>query len=66
MPVSPQLSRLLSRREAKELLGVSATTLWRLVVSRQLPAVRIGARRLLFTLEDLHEFVKRSRREARP
>ena len=57
---------LLTRTEAAEQLRVSSVTLWRVVVSGELPTVRIGSR-VLFRQRDLHAFIdgRLSRRECR-
>jgi excisionase family DNA binding protein len=42
-----EIERLLSRREVREVLGVSTVTIARMVASGDLPVVRVGARTLI-------------------
>ena len=56
-----RIEALIPRREAARLLGVSQTTLWRMVRRRQLGAILVGERRLLFEPGELRSFIKRSR-----
>ncbi len=53
---------LLDYRSAAEVLGVSVSTLRRLVVAGHIGPVRIG-RRTLFLQSDLEEFVRRAARD---
>ena len=50
-------SKLLSRNQAAEMLGIGVTTLWRLTKSGRLPVVKIGSR-CLYTYDDIFQFVE--------
>ena len=50
-------SKLLSRNQAAEMLGIGVTTLWRLTKSGRLPVVKIGSR-CLYTCDDIIQFVE--------
>jgi excisionase family DNA binding protein len=53
---------LYSISESREILGVSRTTIWRLICRKKLNPTRIGSR-VLFTPEDLKDFVERRRKK---
>lgn len=55
-PPPPKL--LLTPREAAQTLGVSTRTLFTWTASGQLPAVRLGARSVRYSLADLHAFIE--------
>lgn len=55
-----KVEKLLTNREVSEILGVSTRTLWTLVDTGELPAVRIG-RLVRFHPADLNRFIERSR-----
>ena len=55
------VERLLSVREARDVLGVSSQTLYRLIGRGDLPVIKIGVRTLIRP-SDLEEFVRRSTR----
>lgn len=52
--------RLLSRKEAAELLGIKEITLaiWKSTKRHQLPVVKVG-RLVRYRLSDLHDFIER-------
>jgi excisionase family DNA binding protein len=62
--VEPQARLLLSYEEAAQRLGIGERTLRGLVYAGRLPAVRLGARRLL-AQADIDAFVGQLREEAR-
>lgn len=49
--------------EAARLLDVSPTTIWRWVETSQLPAYRVGPRRIRIRKEDLEKAIQPARRE---
>ena len=53
-------SKLLSRNQAAEMLGIGVTTLWRLTKSGRLPVVKIGSR-CLYTYDDILQFAEHCR-----
>jgi excisionase family DNA binding protein len=60
------LKRLLySKRDAAEMLSISVRSLDYLIVTRQLPARRIG-RRVLIHHDAIHQFAKHDRESIRP
>ena len=59
---TPPNRLLLNSREASEALGVSERTLATLTQAGALPVIRIG-RSVRFALDDIREFVDRSRRQ---
>ena len=50
-------SKLLSRNQAAEMLGIGVTTLWRLTKSGRLPVIKIGSR-CLYASDDILQFVE--------
>lgn len=58
----PIIERLLSYREAGELLGVTERTVWTLVDQGHLPNVRFG-RSVRIAPADLRAFIDRSKRQ---
>ena len=60
MPVNQENYRLLSRKEAAELLGIKEITLaiWKSTKRHQLPVVKVG-RLVRYRLSDLHDFIER-------
>jgi excisionase family DNA binding protein len=60
-PAYASLRPLLRRREAAELLGVSARTVDRLAEAGALPRVRVGERSVRFRAEDVIALVERGR-----
>lgn len=55
------MTGLLNPTEAAKALGVSKTTLWRLVKSGRLPAVRITSKILRFECEAIAAYVAQQR-----
>ena len=53
---------LYSISESQEILGVSRTTIWRLIRRKKLKPTRIGSR-VLFTLESLQDYVTQTTRK---
>ena len=53
-------SKLLSRNQAAEMLGIGVTTLWRLTKSGRLPVIKIGSR-CLYTYDDILQFAEHCR-----
>lgn len=60
IPVHQENYRLLSRKEAAELLGIKEITLaiWKSTKRHQLPVVKVG-RLVRYRLSDLHDFIER-------
>jgi len=56
----PQIDRLLTYRQAAEVLGVSERTIWTLVDQGTLPAVRFG-RSVRIDPADLRAFIDRAK-----
>jgi excisionase family DNA binding protein len=52
-PPKPREERMLSRREAAAVIGVTFPTLRRMVVNGQLKAVKVGDRKVLFSESDV-------------
>ncbi|MAT84279.1 MAG: transcriptional regulator [Gammaproteobacteria bacterium] len=59
-PISPQIDRLLTYRQAAEVLGVSERSIWTLVDQGTLPAVRFG-RSVRIDPADLRAFIDRAK-----
>jgi len=49
--------RLLSREDAAELLGISVVTLDRMIKEQELPAVRVGKRRVMVRADQLNAYL---------
>ncbi len=60
-----QAPNLLSRDVVAQALGISTCTLWRLVKRGDLPAIRVGPRRLLIDARDLDAYINRQRTSTR-
>ena len=58
--VAPIVERLLTYRQAGELLGVTERTVWTLVDQGQLPSVRFG-RSVRIEPADLRKFIEQSK-----
>lgn len=61
--MSDELQALLKPAEAAKLLAISLRTLWRMTVSRKLPAVKVG-RCVRYSPADLAEYIDRQRTPA--
>ena len=59
-PYPPQIDRLLTYRQAAEVLGVSDRSIWTLVDQGTLPAVRFG-RSVSIDPADLRAFIDRAK-----
>jgi excisionase family DNA binding protein len=57
------MDQLLDVTEARRALGISRPTLYRLIRSREIAVVKIGAR-TLFRADDLHHFIDQHVRPA--
>ena len=53
-------TRLLSKQQAAEMLGVSISTLDRMMNAKSINFVRIGLRRIGFRNEDIDEYISRN------
>jgi excisionase family DNA binding protein len=58
------MERLLSVREAREILGISTAMFYKLIGQGQVPVVKLG-QRTLFRPSDIDELVDRNLREPR-
>lgn len=54
---NPLSTRLLSKQQAAEILGVSVSTLDRMMNAKSINFVRIGLRRIGFRREDIDEYI---------
>lgn len=57
---NPFSTRLLSKQQAAEILGVSISTLDRIMSAKSINFVRIGLRRIGFRREDIDEYISRN------
>ncbi|MDA0240523.1 MAG: helix-turn-helix domain-containing protein [Proteobacteria bacterium] len=60
-PTPPQGKLLLSQREAAAMLSISTRTLFSIIKSGKLPAVRIGSGGVRVALSDLERFIDQQR-----
>jgi len=59
-------SQLLKSTEAADHLGISKTTLHRMVKSGKLECVRFATNSIYFTEQQLNEFIERHRKQYQP
>jgi len=52
--------RLLSGGEAAQYVGISTTTLWRLVSTGKIKRVKVKGMRPLYNVKELDDFIKRN------
>lgn len=55
--LNQDMTRLLSKQQAAEILGVSVSTLDRMMNAKSINFVRIGLRRIGFRREDIDEYI---------
>ena len=54
---APTNIRLIGLRQVSDILGLSHNATYKLVMTRQIKSVKIGARRL-FTVQAVHDYIK--------
>ena len=53
-------AQLLTARQVADLLQIHARSVWRLVATGQLKAVRLGSKMVRFRLTDIEEFIAKA------
>ncbi len=59
------MSKVLTAREAAEMLGLNVFTLYSYVRRRQIPAIRIGDRLIRFSESDLQVWLEKQKQAVR-
>ncbi len=58
------MSTLLDVKQVRERLGISESTLFRLIKNRELKGFKVGGRKWRFEESDIEDYIKRQRQKA--